>query len=70
MIHGTHASYAKGCRCPACTDAHSVYVRHYKARRRPAGAWACAICDANFPTPRARDLHELYLHDRHEKRTA
>ena len=71
MTHGRHSTYAKGCRCRPCTDAHSVYVRHYKARRRQPGTWHCLVCDAHFPTARARDLHELYLHDRHEKtRTA
>ena len=68
MTHGRHSTYAKGCRCLPCTDAHSVYVRLYKQRRRGPGTHHCPVCDASFPTARARDLHELYLHDRHERK--
>lgn len=35
---GTNASYARGCRCEECTDAHREYHREYTKRRRIEGA--------------------------------
>lgn len=34
--HGTHAGYARGCRCEPCTSAHALYMREYRAGNRPS----------------------------------
>jgi WhiB family redox-sensing transcriptional regulator len=36
--HGTRACYLAGCKCEPCHDAHRVYDREYKRRRRMS--WA------------------------------
>lgn len=38
-LHGTKAKYSNGCRCKACTQASTTYVREYRRRKavvRPA----------------------------------
>jgi len=32
---GSEAGYHKGCRCPACTDAHRLYCADWRARQPP-----------------------------------
>lgn len=34
---GTNASYARGCRCEACTEAKKEYYREYRKQRRVEG---------------------------------
>ena len=71
MKHGVKGTYLKGCRCPHCREAWRLWHLAYRQRRRGHHSHRCLICEATFPTANARDLHELFLHDRHEKqRTA
>lgn len=34
-IHGTKAKYYNGCRCRACVQANTNYMRKYRAKKRP-----------------------------------
>lgn len=67
MKHGAKGTYLRGCRCHPCRDAWRLWHLAYRQRRNP-GTHECLICGAGLPTARGRDLHELYLHDRHERK--
>ena len=69
MTHSKGQYLSGRCRCDECRDAWRRWHLAYRHRNNP-GDHACLICDAGFPTARGRDLHELYVHDRAEKRTA
>ena len=69
MIHSKGQYLSRRCQCPDCRDAWRRWHLAYRHRTNP-GPHYCLICDASFPTVVGRDRHELYLHDRTEKRTA
>ncbi len=47
--HGSHSGYARGCRCKACTKAHSKYQYNYfKAKNQKSTfKWVFAFNDLN-----------------------
>ena len=81
MIHGNRKTYSAGCRCSDCTEAHRLYLREYRQRRRERVGAAMAVAPQVTPTgnelPVSRDQQgsvvaavesELELLGAHERR--
>jgi hypothetical protein len=37
--HGTRSAYNGGCRCCACTEANTAWIRSWRDKRRASGHW-------------------------------